>query len=69
MAVKLSMSACFNERFLSCAAAAILEGKQFRACEYFGGKFFKQDLSADQASSYSAGDYGEGRVLQYDSLG
>lgn len=59
MAVKLSMSACFSERFLSSAAAAMLkiEGKKFRACEYFGGKIFEQDLTADQMFSNSAGAF------------
>jgi len=33
-----------------------IEGKKFRACEYFGGKIFKQDWTADQTFSHSAGD-------------
>ena len=59
MAVKLSMSACFSERFLSSAAAAMLkiEENRFRACEYFGGKIFEQDLIADQIFSNSAGAF------------
>lgn len=63
MAVKLSMSACFSERFLSSAAAAMLiEGKMFCACECFGGKIFEQDLTADQIFSYSVGACWEGLV-------
>ena len=66
MAVKLSMSACFSERFLSSAAAAMLKSKSrsFAHANILAGKFSSKILTADQRLSYDMAR-GEGDVRTY----